>query len=102
MFGVDEIMNKKYVLKNKTKFFSFIFIISLIAFMTIYTNSVSGYKEAQYQSVAIQSGDTLWSIAEKYGNNSDIRKYIYEIKKINNLDSNMLYENTAILIPVED
>jgi len=68
----------------------------------IYTNSVSGYKEPQYQSIIVHSGDTLWSIAEKYGNNSNTREYIYNVKKINALDSSMLYENTAILIPVDN
>lgn len=91
----------KYVLTNKRKFFSFLFIISLITFTLIYTVSVSGYEEPRYQSIVVQSGDTLWAIAEKYSNNSNIREYIYNIKKINNLDSSMLYENTAILIPVE-
>lgn len=91
----------KYVLKNKRKFFSFIFIISLITFTLIYTASVSGYREAQYQSIVIHSGDTLWSIAERYSNNSNIREYINNLKKVNNLDSSILYENTAILIPIE-
>lgn len=92
----------KYVLKNKRKFFGFIFFISFIAFTLIYTASVSGYKEPQFQSIVVQSGDTLWSIAERYGNNSNIRKYIYNVKKINNMDSSILYENTAILIPIEN
>lgn len=90
----------KYVLKNKNKFFSFLFIISLITFILIYSISVSGFEEPQYKAVVIRPGDTLWSIAEKYGNNGNIREYIYHIKKINNLDSGTLYENTSILIPV--
>ncbi len=94
--------NKKYVLKSKKKFFSFIFIISLFAFFIIYTNSVAGYEEPQYQSIVVNSGDTLWSIAERYGNDSDIREYIHIIKKINNLDSSVLYDNTAILVPVKE
>ncbi|HEY5584499.1 MAG TPA: LysM peptidoglycan-binding domain-containing protein [Ruminiclostridium sp.] len=92
----------KYVLKKKIKVFRFLFIISLITFTLIYTASVSGYKTPQYQSIAVHSGDTLWAIAEKYGNNSDIREYIHNIKKINNLDSSLLNENTAILIPIEN
>lgn len=92
----------KYVLKNKRKFFGFISFISIIAFTLIYTASVSAYKEPQFQSIVVQSGDTLWSIAERYSNNSNIRKYIYNVKTINNMDSGMLYENTAILIPIED
>lgn len=93
---------KKYLLKNKTKFFSFIFIIVIVIFTVIYTASVSGYDEPKYQSIIVHSGDTLWSIAEKYGEDSNIREYIYNVKKINNLDSSMVYENTAILIPIDN
>jgi len=92
----------KYVLKNNKRFFRFLFIITLITFTLIYTVSVSGYNPPQYQSIFVQSGDTLWSIAERYGNNGNIREYIHNVKKINNLGSSVLNENTAILIPVED
>lgn len=102
MFGVENMPNKKYVLKNKKKFYSFIFIISLVAFLIIYTNSVAGYEEPQYQSIVVSSGDTLWSIAKKYGNDSDIREYIHKVKEINNLDSSVLYDNTAILVPINE
>jgi len=102
MFGVIIMSKNKYVLKNDKRFFGFLFVISIITFTLIYTVSVSGYKEPQYQSIFIQSGDTLWSIAERYGNNGNIREYIHNVKKINNLDSSVLYENTAILIPFED
>ncbi len=93
---------QKYVLKNKRNFFSFLFTATFVVFILIYSISVSGHEEPQYRTVTVQSGDTLWSIAEKYGNNSDIRKYIYNVKKINNMNSSDLYENTTILIPVKD
>jgi hypothetical protein len=99
---VDDMSNRKYTLKNKTKFFSFLLITCFIIFTGIYTASVSGYKEPEYQSIIINSGDTLWSIAEKYSDNCDIREYIYNIKKINDLDSSIVNENTAILIPIDN
>ena len=92
----------KYVLKNKRKFYTFLFFISLITFTLVYTTSVAGYEEQQYQSIVVHSGDTLWSLAEKYSKDSNIREYIYDVKKINHLDSGILYENTAILIPIEN
>ena len=95
-------MNKRrYILKNRTRFFSCIFFISLIVFIVAYTANVSGYSEPEYMTVTVQSGDTLWSIAEQYGDDScDIREYIYNIKKINNMKSSLLVANTSILIPI--
>lgn len=101
-FGVDDMSRKKYVLKSKKRFYSFLIFTFAITFSLIYTASAFGYKQSQYKCVAVNSGDTLWSIAEDYGNNSNIRELIYNIKKVNNIDSSMLYARTAILIPIND
>lgn len=93
--------NNKYILRNRKRFFSFLFLISLVISILVYTTSVSGYKEPQYQYISIESGDTLWSIAEKYGANSNIRKFIHEIKEVNNMESDLIYSNTTLLVPVE-
>lgn len=93
--------NNKYILRNRKRFFSFLFLISLVVSILVYTTSVSGYKEPQYQYISIESGDTLWSIAEKYGTNSNIRKFIHEIKEVNNMESDLIYSNTTLLVPVE-
>lgn len=95
-------MKKKYILKDKRKFFSFLFILSLITFIMIYTNAVSGYKEPQYKSIVVNSGDTLWSIAEKHGSKYNIREYIHNLKRINNLKSSFILEKTTILVPCDD
>ena len=44
----------------------------------------------------VKSGDTLWSIAKKYGVS------VEELKEKNNLTSNALSINQVLLIPVED
>lgn len=92
---------KKYVLKNKKRFFSFLFIVLFIMTTLIYTISVAGFSEPHYRSVTIRNGDSLWSIAEKYSDNTDIRKKIYLIKKINHMDSSDIFANTTILVPVD-
>lgn len=97
-------MNKKrYVLKNRMRFFGFLFIVFLITFIVVYTASVSGYSEPVYQTVTVKSGDTLWSIAQQYKDDDcDIREYIYNVKKINDMDSSILFADTSILIPVKE
>lgn len=81
-----------------------VFILSVL----FVTNSVSGsssekqQSEVYYQTVTILSGDTLWGLAEKYNNNQypDIRNYIYEIKKFNNLNSDVIIAGESIVIPI--
>jgi hypothetical protein len=92
-------MKKRYKLKNKTRFFTFIFSVLLVVFTVFFSTAAHGYKEPDYRTVRVKDGDTLWSIAGKYGKGGDIRKYIYEIKKINNMDDSMLYAGTDIIIP---
>lgn len=92
---------KKYVLKDKKRFFSFLFFSLFLTFTLVYTVSVAGFTEKKYISVTVEKGDSLWSIASKYGGNTDIRKKIYLIKKINHMDSSDLSENASILVPVD-
>ncbi len=92
---------KKFVLKNKKRFFSFLFFTIFFTFTLIYTVSVAGFDDRQYMSVTVGKGDSLWSIASKYGGNTDIRKKIYLIKKLNHMDSSDLSENVSILVPVD-
>lgn len=45
------------------------------------------YTEAEY---AIQSGDTLWSIAEENASeHQSIQEYVYKLKRVNNITSNI-------------
>jgi LysM repeat protein len=60
---------------------------------------VYGYKDVTYKIITVKRGDTLWDIASKYGNkNTDIRQTIFEIQKLNNLSSSMLYEGEEIKV----
>lgn len=95
---------RKYVLKNKRRFLSLIFIVLLITFISVYTVTASGHQEPVYKTVVVHTGDTLWSIAQNNlgGYEGDIRAYIYEIKRINNLDSSLLVENSSLIVPVKE
>ncbi len=51
--------------------------------------------------VTVKKGDTLWEIAKEYKEEGeDIRAFIYEIKKENNLQSVNIQPGETILIPV--
>lgn len=94
-------MKTHYKLKNRKRFFTIITLTLLISFTTIYTTTVYGFKESLNKSITVEKGDTLWSIANKYSQNGDVRKFIYEVKKINNLNSSEIYQGCELLIPIK-
>ena len=47
----------------------------------------------------IQKSDTLWGISHKFTNKNH-QKFIYLIKKINNLDNSLLIEDQILILPV--
>ena len=54
----------------------------------------------KYNKVQIASGDTLWKLARKHvTEKQDIRKFIYEIREINNLETAQIYPGQTIMIP---
>ncbi len=56
-----------------------------------------------YTSIAIQYGDTLWSIAETYmpEDYSSVQDYIKHLKKINNLKSDDLQAGKYLIVTCE-
>ncbi len=91
---------------NKKKFVRSILIIVggiILAFLGI--SHTYSKTEVSYKEDYIIKGDTLWSIAEnqvdtnEYYKNKDIREVMYEIQKLNNLQSGNLEIGQKILIP---
>ncbi len=98
------IVNKKnkkrqIVLKNKKRFIFFLFSVFLSVVVMLGANYAYGTKEAKCSSVVVKKGDTLWNIAQKINYGGDIRKVIYEIKRINSLESSAIYEGQLIRLP---
>lgn len=54
-----------------------------------------------YTSVTVNSGDTLWSIADEYHTVEcgDMRDYIREIKRLNHLATDEIHSGAALVIP---
>jgi LysM repeat protein len=62
---------------------------------------VDGSSKVKYTSVTVYPGDTLWKIASEYNNDeSDVRKVIYKIRKLNNLKSAVIIPGQELLIPL--
>ncbi|MCX7922931.1 MAG: LysM peptidoglycan-binding domain-containing protein [Clostridia bacterium] len=95
-------MKKRYVLKNPKRFFIFCTSVLLLIFTTSFASFVYGYKTPHYEIVEVKQGDTLWKIASEYSGNSDIRKFIHNVKKVNSLDSNSkILAGSELKIPVQ-
>jgi nucleoid-associated protein YgaU len=81
-----------------------IFLMILVVFISfpIFKKANERTDEDNYIRVTVYSGDTLWKIASRYGSKDiDIRKTIYEIRKINKLDSVIIVPGQELLIPAK-
>lgn len=92
-------VRKKYVLKNKKRFFIFIFVLTVLTASIFAMPSAYGYNEKECVTVIVKEGDTLWNIASSHYESGDIRKHIYEIKKKNNLTSSAIYPGDVLYLP---
>ncbi|AUG57620.1 cell division suppressor protein YneA [Acetivibrio saccincola] len=94
-------MKKRYVLKNKKRFIFFMAFVITSMFIIISMVNIYGYKEECYEIIKINSGDTLWDIAERYNKKGDIREYIHRIMEINDLENSEIKAGDELVIIVE-
>lgn len=77
-------------------------ILGTILFGTIRTEAASSEETYKYYtSISIQTGDTLWSIAEQYGTAEcgDITDYIEEICSLNHITDDDIHAGQYLTIP---
>ena len=76
-------------------------LICTVSYSSIKVQANTGFK--YYTSVTVESGDTLWSIADRYidyGHYTDKAIYIAEIESINHLDANeILLAGKVLIVP---
>lgn len=99
-------MKKRYKIISKTRFFVFIITVSAIMTMLIMSllsiNEVYGSNHrSDYKEIEIINGDTLWMLAIDYmPERYDVRKMLYEIKMLNNMETSNVYPGDIIKIPI--
>jgi nucleoid-associated protein YgaU len=54
---------------------------------------------AGVNSVVVQSGDTLWSIASSLAGNADVRAVVYRIRQLNALEGADLIPGQVLVLP---
>lgn len=95
---------RKIRLKNRGKNILLICIIILLISCYI---SLTGLLEKEAfgstsntNRIVVNKGDTLWGLAKKHGPiNQDIRKTVYQIKKINNITTRHIKPGEVLLLP---
>ncbi|MCF8002122.1 MAG: LysM peptidoglycan-binding domain-containing protein [Halanaerobiales bacterium] len=79
-----------------------VIILSMILLISVLSFKAMTEKEIYYKDIEIKNGQTLWQIAEsEFGSDSNIRKYVYQIKQINNLNDSNLSPGQIIKVPIE-
>ena len=85
-------------MKEKLILFTFLTIFSLITTPIIRNNSLIIPANNGLITYQVQKGDSLWDIALKYDSN-DIENFLFEAKKLNNLQYSAIYEDQILIIP---
>lgn len=95
---------KHYKVVNRFRFITFVVVLILaVSFSAVGVFSLVEAKASEktnYTEVEICYGDTMWSLAKRYGNpDKDIREVIYDICQANNISASDLHEGQIILVP---
>ena len=85
-------------MKEKLILFTFLTIFSLITTPIIKNNSIIIPTNNGLITYQVQKGDSLWDIGLKYDSN-DIENFLFEAKKLNNLDNSTIFEDQILIIP---
>ena len=85
-------------MKEKLILFSFLAIFSLITTPLIKNKSLFTPVNNGLVTYQVQKGDSLWGIALKY-DSKDIENFLFETKKLNNLDNSKIFEDQILIIP---
>ncbi len=97
--------NKKYRIKSKFRFITFIVIIlglavGTIGYITGFDVSTALEQPGEKITVEVTDGDTVWDIARHFkSDGKDIRKAVYEICKANDLHDGEIKSGMTLTIP---
>ncbi len=96
---------KRTVIVNRRRFFVFLTIATVlfnVFVLYMYSpNNTQADTVNKTELITVNVGDTIWSIAEEYGDrNEDIRNTIYKIKKLNRMQNSELEIGQQLIIPL--
>ncbi len=94
-------MNRRYILKNRRRFYMFVIVLTVLMSCVFLAATVNGADTNKtFTNIKVEKGDTLWDLAKEYNGGGDIRSYIHEIQKVNNLSDSDIFEGDILKMPV--
>lgn len=72
----------------------------IVALWFAVTSFNSKAEPIRYEEYTVSIGDTVWDIAMGCSNGQDVRKLVYEIRKLNNIDDGIINAGDVIQIPI--
>lgn len=99
------IILNRYKVTDIKRFKRFMFMSILFMSILVFTSmtTLNAYSKdiPKFNYIRVEEGDTIWSLASDYDYNEDIRKTVYEISKLNNIQNASIYPGDVIKIPVK-
>lgn len=103
-------MNRQYNQTDNQQFYIIVMTVCFIIAIAVTCGSfISLAKNRQaneqvkkyYTSIQIQSGDTLWEVANDYITTeyASMNEYIKEVKHLNSLDDDKIHEGQFLTVP---
>ncbi len=82
---------------NWKRFISVITILTIVV-ITLFSKC-SATKKVETEEITVSAGDTLWSISCEYKKTGqDVRSYLYELRKLNELNDCIIYPGQVLKI----
>lgn len=92
-------MNKN-ILHKKINFLMVIILIFIFTLSILNKRRSDDYKYDQYLLIyTVEERDTIWSIANKFSKDYNLKKFIFEIEEANSIDGS-IYPGDKLLIPI--
>ena len=89
--------------KNRSRKNVILFLVIVIGFIAIIVSNVTATKYTETKKIVVGNNDTLWNIAENICKKNDelnIYEVISDIKKLNDLESSVIYPEDILLVYV--
>ncbi|MDR0570657.1 MAG: LysM peptidoglycan-binding domain-containing protein [Clostridiales Family XIII bacterium] len=99
-------VHRRHEITSGIRFIVFLVVLSLAMFLTgrftLVKNSAASVTDpVEYVIEEIKPGDTLWGLAKKYKTDGDdMRKFIFEIKKLNGISDSNVYPGQLVKVPI--